>query len=222
MPLWAASSQYMHTRTRLLCYDVLLIDTGHRLAPPFSMFLRCTLLQRASGFETHVARFSTLAVPGTGVTPGTASSHLPHRPSLRIHSQRSAMVCTKCESVRLPLNTLRQPLAYTSSRNCPRSLRRTRSRGRRARSRTAHAASEGTIRSSAVPGHHRSLVAPGLREIALRYVLSTFALDIASADAEGSFQPYQKKCKDCKQPTTQNGAKYCHGASGLSLGVGQG
>lgn len=24
-------------------------------------------------------------------------------------------------------------------------------------------------------------------------------------------QPYQAKCKDCKQPTTQNKAKYCHG-----------
>lgn len=24
-------------------------------------------------------------------------------------------------------------------------------------------------------------------------------------------QPYQSKCKDCKQPVTQNKAKYCHG-----------
>jgi hypothetical protein len=24
-------------------------------------------------------------------------------------------------------------------------------------------------------------------------------------------QPYGSKCKDCKQTTTQNGAKYCHG-----------
>lgn len=28
-----------------------------------------------------------------------------------------------------------------------------------------------------------------------------------------SNQPYQGKCKDCKQPVTQNKAKYCHGVS---------
>ncbi|KZT21584.1 hypothetical protein NEOLEDRAFT_1139203 [Neolentinus lepideus HHB14362 ss-1] len=27
------------------------------------------------------------------------------------------------------------------------------------------------------------------------------------------FSPYQNKCKDCKQSTTQNGAKYCHGCA---------
>ncbi|KAK2463556.1 hypothetical protein APHAL10511_004307 [Amanita phalloides] len=27
------------------------------------------------------------------------------------------------------------------------------------------------------------------------------------------FQPYQGKCKDCKQSVTQNGAKYCHGCA---------
>ncbi|KAJ2934781.1 hypothetical protein H1R20_g2300, partial [Candolleomyces eurysporus] len=27
------------------------------------------------------------------------------------------------------------------------------------------------------------------------------------------FQPYQNKCKDCKQPCTQNRAKYCHGCA---------
>ncbi|KAJ7043726.1 hypothetical protein C8F04DRAFT_728357 [Mycena alexandri] len=26
-------------------------------------------------------------------------------------------------------------------------------------------------------------------------------------------QPYQGKCKDCKQPVTQNKAKYCHGCA---------
>ncbi|KAJ7623148.1 PDZ-binding protein [Roridomyces roridus] len=27
------------------------------------------------------------------------------------------------------------------------------------------------------------------------------------------FQPYQGKCKDCKQPVTQNKGKYCHGCA---------
>ncbi|KDQ61534.1 hypothetical protein JAAARDRAFT_30983 [Jaapia argillacea MUCL 33604] len=27
------------------------------------------------------------------------------------------------------------------------------------------------------------------------------------------YQPYKNSCKDCKQPTTQNGAKYCHGCA---------
>ncbi|KAF6761680.1 PDZ-binding protein [Ephemerocybe angulata] len=27
------------------------------------------------------------------------------------------------------------------------------------------------------------------------------------------YQPYQNKCKDCKQPCTQNQAKYCHGCA---------
>ncbi|KAH8833117.1 PDZ-binding protein [Flagelloscypha sp. PMI_526] len=27
------------------------------------------------------------------------------------------------------------------------------------------------------------------------------------------FSPYQSGCKDCKQPTTQNKAKYCHGCA---------
>ncbi|EIN09502.1 hypothetical protein PUNSTDRAFT_101339 [Punctularia strigosozonata HHB-11173 SS5] len=31
--------------------------------------------------------------------------------------------------------------------------------------------------------------------------------------SKNRFQPYDKKCKDCKQPTTQNGAKYCHGCA---------
>ncbi|KAH8110782.1 PDZ-binding protein [Phellopilus nigrolimitatus] len=30
---------------------------------------------------------------------------------------------------------------------------------------------------------------------------------------KGRFSPYQGKCKDCKQPTTQNSAKYCHGCA---------
>ncbi|KAJ3933132.1 MAG: hypothetical protein NXY57DRAFT_999983 [Lentinula lateritia] len=31
--------------------------------------------------------------------------------------------------------------------------------------------------------------------------------------SKNRFQPYQGKCKDCKQPCTQNQAKYCHGLS---------
>ncbi|KAF8600498.1 hypothetical protein BDV93DRAFT_538707 [Ceratobasidium sp. AG-I] len=27
------------------------------------------------------------------------------------------------------------------------------------------------------------------------------------------YQPYQKKCKDCKSSVTQNSAKYCHGCA---------
>lgn len=34
----------------------------------------------------------------------------------------------------------------------------------------------------------------------------------SSSCVESYCQPYQSKCKDCKQPTTQNKAKYCHGA----------
>ncbi|KAJ7781997.1 hypothetical protein DFH07DRAFT_393007 [Mycena maculata] len=29
--------------------------------------------------------------------------------------------------------------------------------------------------------------------------------------SKNRFQPYQGKCKDCKQPVTQNKGKYCHG-----------
>ncbi|KAF9643174.1 hypothetical protein BDM02DRAFT_3104769 [Thelephora ganbajun] len=29
----------------------------------------------------------------------------------------------------------------------------------------------------------------------------------------GPPSPYASKCKDCKQTTTQNGAKYCHGCA---------
>ena len=38
----------------------------------------------------------------------------------------------------------------------------------------------------------------------------TSRVSIGHTDIES--QPYQSKCKDCKQPTTQNKAKYCHGA----------
>ncbi|KAJ3770039.1 PDZ-binding protein [Lentinula raphanica] len=31
--------------------------------------------------------------------------------------------------------------------------------------------------------------------------------------SKNRFQPYQGKCKDCKQPCTQNQAKYCHGCA---------
>ncbi|KAF7770425.1 hypothetical protein Agabi119p4_6399 [Agaricus bisporus var. burnettii] len=31
--------------------------------------------------------------------------------------------------------------------------------------------------------------------------------------SKNRFQPYQSRCKDCKQPTTQNNAKYCHGCA---------
>ncbi|KAG1880532.1 PDZ-binding protein [Suillus tomentosus] len=31
--------------------------------------------------------------------------------------------------------------------------------------------------------------------------------------SKNRFQPYQSKCKDCKQPVTQNKAKYCHGCA---------
>ncbi|RDB23336.1 Cysteine-rich PDZ-binding protein [Hypsizygus marmoreus] len=31
--------------------------------------------------------------------------------------------------------------------------------------------------------------------------------------SKNRFQPYQGKCKDCKQPVTQNKAKYCHGCA---------
>ena len=35
------------------------------------------------------------------------------------------------------------------------------------------------------------------------------------------YQPYQKKCKDCKSSVTQNSAKYCHGESYSSFGCGE-
>ncbi|KAF8315342.1 hypothetical protein DL93DRAFT_2057198 [Clavulina sp. PMI_390] len=42
-------------------------------------------------------------------------------------------------------------------------------------------------------------------------------LSLASAGRAGTstkrFSPYGKTCKDCKSPTTQNGAKYCHGCA---------
>ncbi|TFK29686.1 hypothetical protein FA15DRAFT_609770 [Coprinopsis marcescibilis] len=31
--------------------------------------------------------------------------------------------------------------------------------------------------------------------------------------SKSRFQPYQSSCKDCKQPCTQNRAKYCHGCA---------
>lgn len=34
-----------------------------------------------------------------------------------------------------------------------------------------------------------------------------------SSRAGSRFQPYKSSCKDCKQPTTQNKAKYCHGCA---------
>ncbi|KIM90377.1 hypothetical protein PILCRDRAFT_812112 [Piloderma croceum F 1598] len=34
-----------------------------------------------------------------------------------------------------------------------------------------------------------------------------------SSSSKNRYQPYQSKCKDCKQPTTQNKAKYCHGCA---------
>ncbi|KAJ7577006.1 PDZ-binding protein [Mycena floridula] len=34
-----------------------------------------------------------------------------------------------------------------------------------------------------------------------------------SGSSKSRFQPYKTSCKDCKQPTTQNKAKYCHGCA---------
>ncbi|KZP19390.1 hypothetical protein FIBSPDRAFT_920169 [Athelia psychrophila] len=35
----------------------------------------------------------------------------------------------------------------------------------------------------------------------------------SGSGSKNRYQPYQSKCKDCKQPTTQNKAKYCHGCA---------
>ncbi|KAM6497105.1 PDZ-binding protein, partial [Amanita muscaria] len=50
-----------------------------------------------------------------------------------------------------------------------------------------------------------TLIKEGSRRVGENKLLSR------PGSSKNRFQPYQAKCKDCKQPTTQNGAKYCHG-----------
>ncbi|KAG8221026.1 hypothetical protein J3R82DRAFT_2536 [Butyriboletus roseoflavus] len=59
-------------------------------------------------------------------------------------------------------------------------------------------------------GENKLLTRPGSSKNRFQVCINFLSLSVIDS---WSKKPYQGKCKDCKQPVTQNKAKYCHGCA---------